>query len=42
LFAVALIAGTDADVARRLAAFREQQTVAARAMRLPPATAANS
>jgi 5-(carboxyamino)imidazole ribonucleotide mutase len=38
LFAVALIAATDAGLARRLAAFRRKQTDAARAMRLPPAS----
>jgi 5-(carboxyamino)imidazole ribonucleotide mutase len=38
LFAVAIIAGTDAAVARKLAAFRAKQTAAGRAMRLPPAT----
>ena len=36
LFAVALLAGTDPAVARKLAAFRLKQTNAARAMRLPP------
>jgi 5-(carboxyamino)imidazole ribonucleotide mutase len=36
LFAVALIAATDAGVAKELAAFRERQTSAARAMRVPP------
>ena len=36
LFAVALIAATDAAVASRLAAFRARQTGAARAMRVPP------
>src|SRR4029079_1935351 len=36
LFAVAIIAGTDAAVARKLAAFRAKQTEAARAMRVPP------
>jgi 5-(carboxyamino)imidazole ribonucleotide mutase len=36
LFAVALIATTDPAVARRLAAFRQKQTNAARAMRVPP------
>ena len=36
LFAVALIAGTDPAVARRLVAFRVKQTNAARAMRVPP------
>ena len=37
LFAVALIAGTDPAIARKLAAFRLKQTNAARAMRVPPA-----
>jgi len=37
LFAAALIAGTDAALARRLTAFRVKQTEAARAMRVPPA-----
>jgi 5-(carboxyamino)imidazole ribonucleotide mutase len=37
LFAAAMLAMHDADLARRLAAFREQQTAAARAMQLPPA-----
>jgi len=37
LFAVALLAGTDAALAKRLAAFRAKQTGAARAMRVPPA-----
>jgi len=36
LFAVALLAGTDPAVARKLAAFRLKQTNAARAMRVPP------
>ena len=36
LFAVALPAGTDPAVARKLAAFRLKQTNAARAMRVPP------
>jgi 5-(carboxyamino)imidazole ribonucleotide mutase len=36
LFAVALIAATDAAVAKKLAAFRLKQTNAARAMRVPP------
>ena len=36
LFAVAILAGTDAAVARKLAAFRAKQTTAARAMRVPP------
>ena len=38
LFAVAIIAGTDPAIARKLAAFRLKQTNAARAMRLPPTT----
>jgi 5-(carboxyamino)imidazole ribonucleotide mutase len=38
LFAVALIASSDAKLAQRLAAFREQQTAGARAMRVPPST----
>ena len=37
LFAVAIIAGTDAALARKLAAFRAKQTAGARAMRVPPA-----
>ena len=37
LFAAALIAGTDAAVAKRLVALRDAQTETARAMRLPPA-----
>jgi 5-(carboxyamino)imidazole ribonucleotide mutase len=37
LFAGAILAATDAHVADRLAAFRTQQTEAARAMRVPPA-----
>jgi 5-(carboxyamino)imidazole ribonucleotide mutase len=37
LFAVAMIAGTDPAVARKLAAFRLKQTNAARAARVPPA-----
>ena len=37
LFAVALLAGTDPAIARKLAAFRLKQTNAARAMRVPPA-----
>jgi 5-(carboxyamino)imidazole ribonucleotide mutase len=36
LFAVAIIAGTDPAIARKLAAFRLKQTNAARAMRVPP------
>jgi 5-(carboxyamino)imidazole ribonucleotide mutase len=38
LFAAALIAATDEGVAARLAAFRLEQTNAARAMRVPPNT----
>ena len=37
LFAVAILAGTDPALARKLAAFRTRQTEAARAMRVPPA-----
>jgi 5-(carboxyamino)imidazole ribonucleotide mutase len=37
LFAVAIIAGSDPAIARKLAAFRQKQTNAARAMRVPPA-----
>jgi 5-(carboxyamino)imidazole ribonucleotide mutase len=36
LFAVAVLAGTSDDYAKRLAAFRERQNEAARAMVLPP------
>ena len=36
LFAVAILAGTDPAVARKLAAFRLKQTNATRAMRVPP------
>ncbi len=36
LFAVALLATTDAALAQRLQAFRAEQTAAARAMTLPP------
>ena len=36
LFAVAIIAGSDAGIAKKLAAFRAKQTSAARAMRVPP------
>jgi 5-(carboxyamino)imidazole ribonucleotide mutase len=36
LFAVALIAGMDPAVAKKLAAFRVKQTATARAMRVPP------
>ncbi len=37
LFAVALLAASDPSLARKLAAFRQKQTNAARAMRVPPA-----
>src|SRR3954467_10131686 len=37
LFAAAILAGTDASVARKLEAFRIKQTAGARAMRVPPA-----
>jgi 5-(carboxyamino)imidazole ribonucleotide mutase len=37
LFAVALLAGTDPVLGRKLAAFRAKQTETARAMRVPPA-----
>ena len=36
LFAAAILAATDPAVARRLAAFRQKLTAAARAMRVPP------
>jgi 5-(carboxyamino)imidazole ribonucleotide mutase len=36
LFAIALLAATDARLARRLAAYRRGLTAAARAMKLPP------
>ena len=36
LFAAAVLASSDAKLASRLAAFRKQQTDAARAMRVPP------
>jgi 5-(carboxyamino)imidazole ribonucleotide mutase len=36
LFAVALLARTDARLAKRLAAFRRRQTAKVRAMKLPP------
>ena len=36
LFAAAILAATDPAVARRLASFRQKQTAAARAMRVPP------
>ncbi len=38
LFAVALLAGTDPALAKKLAAFRVKQTGAARAMHVPPDT----
>ena len=37
LFAVAMLAGADAALQERLAAWRAEQTAAARAMQLPPA-----
>ena len=37
LFAIAMLAGTDPAVARKLAAFRLKQTNATRALRVPPA-----
>jgi 5-(carboxyamino)imidazole ribonucleotide mutase len=37
LFAVALLALADSELAQRLAAFRAEQTATARAMRVPPA-----
>ncbi len=37
LFAAAMLAATDAAIAKRLATFRQNQTALARAMRLPPA-----
>lgn len=37
LFAVAMLAGTDADLAQRLTSYRDAQTERALAMRLPPA-----
>jgi 5-(carboxyamino)imidazole ribonucleotide mutase len=40
LFAVALLAASDAELARRLHAFRDEQTAAARATQLPAADAA--
>ena len=40
LFAVALLANTDADLAARLQAFRAEETQAARAMVVPPPTEA--
>ena len=36
LFVVALLAATDQAMARKLVAFRQKQTTAARAMRVPP------
>ena len=39
LFAVALLAATDAALAKKLTTFRMQQTAAARAMQVPPPTA---
>ncbi|HET7136524.1 MAG TPA: 5-(carboxyamino)imidazole ribonucleotide mutase, partial [Casimicrobiaceae bacterium] len=36
LFAIAMLAATDAGLARKLVTFRANQTAAARAMRLPP------
>jgi len=36
LFAVALIGATDPAIAKKLAEFRQKQTDAARAMRVPP------
>ena len=39
LFAVAMLAGTDPALLRKLAAFRANQTAAARAARVPPAPA---
>jgi 5-(carboxyamino)imidazole ribonucleotide mutase len=36
LFAAALLASADPALARKLAAFRQKQTAAARAMRVPP------
>jgi 5-(carboxyamino)imidazole ribonucleotide mutase len=36
LFAVSLLAATDAALAKKLAAFRAKQTSTARAMRVPP------
>ena len=38
LHAIAMLATTDATLASRLAAYRERQTAAARAMTLPPAS----
>ena len=37
LFAVSMLAAGDQSLARKLAAFRQRQTAAARAMRVPPA-----
>ena len=42
LFAIALLAGTDEGLADRLAALRDAQTGAARAMRLPPGATSTS
>jgi 5-(carboxyamino)imidazole ribonucleotide mutase len=39
LFAIAMLAATDAPLARKLATFRATQTNAARAMRVPPGAA---
>jgi len=39
LFAIAMLAATDAPLARKLAAFRATQANAARAMRVPPGAA---
>jgi 5-(carboxyamino)imidazole ribonucleotide mutase len=36
LFAIAMLAATDAGLARKLVTFRANQTAAARAMRVPP------
>ena len=36
LFAIAMLAASDAALARKLAAFRQKQTSGARAMRVPP------
>ena len=36
LFAISLLAATDAGLATKLAAFRQKQTTTARAMRVPP------
>lgn len=42
LFAAAVLAAGDAKLAERLAAFRQQQTDAARAMRVPPESSGNT